>query len=639
MVKRLTVALARLVVMGAVAMAGMTMSLSGVSPASAAIAGCTLYGATGGPTPSNLYILDPDTGGVLSTVGSIGFGVTGLAVDPVSGALFGSTANASLTSPRSLIRIDRATGIGTLIGPLGIPNFGTLADLAFDASGILYGFSTSPSSAQHHLYRVNQATGAATLIGDPGIPATFGGGLAFVSDTLYLAAEADNPFGALGGNLRTLNLATGATTGIVRLSGGLTGPANGIVNIAALDAASDGTLYGVDLSGTFGSANPDASRLITINPTTGRITILGASVLRLDAIAFFCPGQLQFDSPTYTANENGGVATIRVTRTGGNMGPVSVRLTTSNGTAQAGADYTAVDQIVTFAGGDVGPRTVQIPILDDALVEGNETVNLALTSPTGGASIGAPGTAVLTIIDNDTGGDLSITKTGPTSAGPGQNVVYTLTITNNGAAQADNVLVQDPTPTGLTFVSTSGACATTFPCALGAIPPGQGRTISAIFNVPAGYVGPNPIVNTATVSSSTADSNAANNTATVQTPVLGAYVVPPEDNQDKQSPQHKPTEEELLNAQHTNTQGRDHYATGGGVSHVERSTDGLTLLVTLRQTGGEFLVVEFACPRGECPDIIENDQIDVDGEQGGREVQGHFIATGFSYVTKAPRPR
>ncbi len=113
------------------------------------------------------------------------------------------------------------------------------------------------------------------------------------------------------------------------------------------------------------------------------------------------PGSLQFSSASYTVAENGGPAVITVTRTGGSNGAVGVTFTTSSGTAQSGLDYTAVNQVVNFANGDTASKTVNVPIINDTLFEGNETVNLTLSNPTGGASLGNPSTAVLTIVDDD----------------------------------------------------------------------------------------------------------------------------------------------------------------------------------------------------------------------------------------------
>ena len=51
-----------------------------------------------------------------------------------------------------------------------------------------------------------------------------------------------------------------------------------------------------------------------------------------------------------------------------------MQIATSNGTATAGSDYTAVTQTVTFNSGETS-KTVKIPITDDLLNEPDETVN------------------------------------------------------------------------------------------------------------------------------------------------------------------------------------------------------------------------------------------------------------------------
>ena len=50
---------------------------------------------------------------------------------------------------------------------------------------------------------------------------------------------------------------------------------------------------------------------------------------------------------------------------------------------------------------------------------------------------------------------------------------------------------------------------------------------------------------------------------------------------------------------------------------MAKSSDGGYLLVSIKTIDDEPVVVAFACPNGQCPDIIVNDQIEVDGKQGG----------------------
>ena len=91
--------------------------------------------------------------------------------------------------------------------------------------------------------------------------------------------------------------------------------------------------------------------------------------------------------------------------------------------------------------------------------------------------------------------DVAITKTGPASIVAGNPLVYTITVTNTGPSDAAGVVVSDATPTGLVFVSNTGDCTTAFPCALGVVPAGATRTITATFTVPPDYSGPSPIEN------------------------------------------------------------------------------------------------------------------------------------------------
>lgn len=129
---------------------------------------------------------------------------------------------------------------------------------------------------------------------------------------------------------------------------------------------------------------------------------LGAQATATVTIVDVEPGVLQLSSPTYTVAENGGSVTITVTRTNGSTNAVAVNYATSNGSATAGADYTATSGTLNFGVGQTS-ATFNVPILDDNLVEGNETFNVALSSPTNGATLGAQSSSVVTITDFEPG--------------------------------------------------------------------------------------------------------------------------------------------------------------------------------------------------------------------------------------------
>jgi FG-GAP-like repeat/FG-GAP repeat len=234
-----------------------------------------LYGAESGAN-SPLYIVQPTTGQV-AAIGNIGFGVSALAVHPGTGVLYGVTAQAAADIfTRSLIRIDRTTGAGTLIGPIGL-GFGGVADMAFRADGTLFGWSESTDD----LITIDINTGAGTIVGNANI-STRGSGLAFDSSgTLYLAGNNAN------GPLRTVDTATGLTTVVATLNGS-PAPTQPIASMKFRPGTN--VIYATNrILLQFQPGGP-ATNLVTINPVTGLITNIGPTAPGLDALAWGLSG-------------------------------------------------------------------------------------------------------------------------------------------------------------------------------------------------------------------------------------------------------------------------------------------------------------------------------------------------------------
>src|SRR5262249_30636041 len=112
------------------------------------------------------------------------------------------------------------------------------------------------------------------------------------------------------------------------------------------------------------------------------------------------PGTVQLSSATYSVGEGGGSITISVTRSNGSSGAARVTVSTRDGSAIAAHEYDATPAPVSFAAGDVTPKTAVIPIINDALAEPDETFAVELSNASG-AALGATTTATITIPAND----------------------------------------------------------------------------------------------------------------------------------------------------------------------------------------------------------------------------------------------
>ncbi len=128
---------------------------------------------------------------------------------------------------------------------------------------------------------------------------------------------------------------------------------------------------------------------------------------------------VSFANAASTIDSTAGTASIDIQRSGNLAVAVTVGYATSNGSAVAGQDYTAVSGVVTFAP-DQTDATFSIPILPNPTRPTTfSTVNLTLSQPGAGATLGAIALAELTIINKPTGSPLTYVVTNTGDSGPG----------------------------------------------------------------------------------------------------------------------------------------------------------------------------------------------------------------------------
>ena len=350
----------------------------------------------GAPDTAVLTIADDDLAGKirfgkpLFSVNEAG-GQATIIVQRTGGAAGGVTVEYSMSDDGATAGIDYQPAEGTLLfGPKAMSQAFTVPVLV-DAQA---------EGQERVTLSLADPTGGATL----GTPAVATLAIGDAQPTVEFAAPT---FAAKEGAAR-------ATVTVLR-----SGPLTGTATVSY--ATSDGTaLQGVDYvpaAGVLTFGPGAASRTFGVDLLNNSLdqavpTILlslsgpAGAVLGGQATAVLqvqdndAAGVVQFGAAGYQASDTSSAAVVAVSRSGGLAQDVQVDYATTDGTAQAGVDYTSASGTLTFGAG-VTRQTFSVPLLDDGLAKGDETVLLSLANPTGGSSLGARSTALLTITTSD----------------------------------------------------------------------------------------------------------------------------------------------------------------------------------------------------------------------------------------------
>ncbi|MDX6611404.1 MAG: hypothetical protein QOD75_590 [Blastocatellia bacterium] len=158
----------------------------------------------------------------------------------------------------------------------------------------------------------------------------------------------------------------------------------------ALDSANSMYLTGRTTSTTYPTLNPVQS-----TNAGGTFDVFVTKISDPPA------GTVQFSAATYSVTEEVTQVAITLTRSGDLSSAATVDYVTSDGTAIQRTDYTIGAGTVRWAAGDGASKSIRLLITEDAYVEGNESFTVTLNTPVG-ATIGAQGSATVTITDDDT---------------------------------------------------------------------------------------------------------------------------------------------------------------------------------------------------------------------------------------------
>jgi hypothetical protein len=210
---------------------------------------------------NNLYDVDPATGAILDTRTTNAPAGTetwsGMALDPTDGTVYVSSTNVTTSG---LYTLDLSTATATLVG--AVTNAPALIGIAVDGAGDLWGYDI----VSDVLLSIDKSTGAGTVVGPIGFNANFGQGMGWDSatDTLYMASFNATSFAP---ELRTVDRSTGATTLVGVLGSTTPGGTNQLGFISfeiGLACSSESDLPWLGVTSNSGTTAVDASSEVLV---------------------------------------------------------------------------------------------------------------------------------------------------------------------------------------------------------------------------------------------------------------------------------------------------------------------------------------------------------------------------------------
>ena len=278
--------------------------------------------------------------------------------------------------------------------------------IAFASAATLYGYDNESSGFELVRFSVTDSGVTGVTVGN-NLISGFGVQIKYVNGLIY----------STGG--RVINAATGQLVGTFQSGGGSTMAIDSALGrifflnentLTAYDTNTfaligsvtlptlNGTPYGLVRWGENGLAFR-TSNFGNSGSNNNQLYLIQSALVNSTAAV---PTAIQIGTPIITGYESAGGLQVPVTRTGNISATSTVDYATQDGTANAGADYSAAAGTLVFTPGE-SSKTITVPIINDNIFEGNESFNLTLSNPTGEGSVNLtyPNIATLTIYDDD----------------------------------------------------------------------------------------------------------------------------------------------------------------------------------------------------------------------------------------------